>query len=64
MRFLIIRLHFDVLMLSNRLTTSAADAEFVLDLSLRSGRRLFQKDVSERKVVFVFVCRNKADDEL
>ena len=64
MRFLIIRLPFDVLMLSDRLTTSAADVEFLLNLSLRSGRRLFQQDVSERKVVFVFVCRSKADDEL
>ncbi len=47
-----------------RLTTSSADAGFIVDMKLPSGRRLFNEEPCIRKVMYHFLCKTKSGEEL
>ena len=52
--------------LTDRITTRASDADFIVDLRLSSGRQMFVKESYERKTFYRFTCfaSHKEDDEL
>lgn len=53
-----------VSLFTNLLTTSPADAQFVLSLKHSTGRRMFTELPAERKVTYRFKCITATDDEV
>ena len=51
---------------TDRLTSLASDADFVVDLKLSTGRRMFTDQPCQRKVVYRFTCStsHKSEDNL
>ena len=52
--------------LTERLTSLASDADFVVDLRLPSGRRMFTDQPCQRKIVYCFTCSasHKGEDDV
>ena len=48
---------------TDRLTSLASDADFVVDLKLSSGRRMFTDQPCQRKVVYRFTCSTSHKSE-
>jgi len=51
---------------TERLTSLASDADFVLDLKMPSGRRMFTEQPCQRKILYRFTCStsHKSEDDM
>ena len=51
---------------TERITSLASDADFVLDLKMPSGRRMFTEQPCQRKVLYRFTCStsHKSEDDM
>lgn len=47
-----------------RLTTSSADVDFLVNMKLQSGGRLFEQQPCLRRVTYLFHCKTKSGEEL
>ena len=45
-------------LMDDRLSTSFVDAEFVLDVKIKNGRRMFHEEPVDRKVTFEIKCHD------